>query len=162
MGELRYSVMVLPRHADGSLLLQSWTNKTGGVITDGFGSFYSANENSKDTAERVFTETFGTIDHALFMAAQLQYHINKPSGLVDLRVSVYFAHTKSELPLAEHISWFLPSQIPYDQIHPATGKWLPLLLTERTATLRATIEVEQPGDHTTGTVTQFKVANEKA
>ncbi len=52
--------------------------------------------------------------------------------------------------------WFTPGDVPYGQMHPATGKWLPLLLAGRML-VEATVKVYQPGDHTKGEVTEFTI-----
>ena len=153
MNDKRYSVMVLPRREDGGILLQSWTTEDG-TTTDGFGSFYQADEDPKQTAEKVMAE-FG-IKAQLAEVARLQYFMDKPTGLVDLKIAIYFANIKEEPSLQEQMHWFAPDDIPYAQIHPATGKWLPLLLAGQIP-LRATIKVHQPGHHTKGKVTEFTV-----
>ena len=54
------------------------------------------------------------------------------------------------------MQWFAPSEIPYLQIHEATGKWLPIILNKPDL-LTATIKVAQPGNHTAGKVTEFTI-----
>lgn len=152
---VRHSVMVLPRRTDGSILLQSWTNEQG-TVTDGFGSFYQAGEDPKQTAQKVLATNFDT-KALLTEAARLQYFITKPTGLVDLKVTVYFAAVAEDLKLQETMQWFVPSDVPYARMHDATGKWLPVIL-EHSRLLVATIRVEQPGDHTKGKVTEFTVS----
>lgn len=153
MNDKRYSVMVLPRRSDGSILLQSWTTDEG-ATTDGFGSFYQANEDPKQTAEKVLSEF--AIKARLNEAAKLQYFMDKPTGLVDLKITVYFADIDAEPWLQEQMHWFAADEVPYGQIHPATGKWLPLLLGGKVP-LRAAVKVHQPGHHAKGKVTEFTV-----
>lgn len=151
MSDTRQSIMILPRRPDGSLLLQTWTNEQG-TITDAFGSFYAIDENPEQIAQREL-KSFD-IQAQLSEVAHLQYFINKPTGLVDLRLTVYFADITDEPPLRPTMHWFAPADIPYKEMHPATGKWLPLLLDGHVP-LQATVHVEQKGDHTTGVVTDF-------
>ena len=153
VNDKRYSVMVLPRRQEGSILLQSWT-KEDGVVTDGFGSFYQAGEDSMQAASKVMAE-FG-IKAQLVEAARLQYFMDKPTGLVDLKIVVYFADIEDDPSLQEQMHWFASDDVPYNQMHPATGKWLPLLLAGQVP-LKATIKVHQPGHHTKGKVTDFAV-----
>ena len=143
--------MILPRRENGEVLLQSWTNAEATII-DGFGSFYRADEGSEETAQRVLGEW--DIKARLTKAAQLQYYINKPTGLVDLRITIYFADVTADPPMRKTMQWFKPTGIPYAQMHPATGKWLPLLLNGQVP-LEATVKVNQQGDHTKGIVTEF-------
>src|SRR5438552_2068242 len=112
MGEQRYSVMILPRRQEGSVLLQTWKTDQG-TVTDGFGSFYQAGEDPKQTAAKVLDE-FG-IHAQLAEAARLQYFMDKPTGLVDPKITIYFADIKEEPPLQEQMHWFAPSNIPYAQ-----------------------------------------------
>ncbi|HSX30326.1 MAG TPA: NUDIX hydrolase [Candidatus Saccharimonadales bacterium] len=153
MNDKRYSVMILPRRQDDSLLLQSWTNEDG-TVTDGFGSFYQANEDPKQTAAKELGKF--EIKAQLSEVARLQYFMDKPTGLVDLKITIYFADIEEEPLLQEQMHWFAPDDVPYAQIHPATGKWLPLLLAGQIP-LKATIKVHQPGHHTKGKVTEFTV-----
>lgn len=156
MPDQRYSVMVLPvRH--GKLLLQSFV-KDGQQAWDGFGRFYQAGETPKETAVRVFADNFmQAIDPArLVQRAQLQYFIDKSEGLVDLKITIYFAEVTSGSIEAENTEWFELSNIPYKQMHQATGKWLPILLG-KPELLKATIRVNQPGDHTSGEVSEFTI-----
>lgn len=152
MSEKRYSVMVLPRRDDGGILLQSWTNERG-TITDGFGSFYQEGESPGQTAQRVLAEDLN-VHVPVDEVARLQYFMDKPTGMVDLQVTVYFAVVTADTPLPEAAGWFMPSDVPYAQMHPATAKWLPMLLDGQVP-LKATIKVNQQGDHTTGKLTEF-------
>lgn len=154
MSDDRYSVMVIPHRKDGSILLQTWTNEQD-TVTDGFGSFYQAGEAPRQTAKKVLTEDFN-IQGNFTEVARLQYFIDKPTGLVDLKITIYFADVTEEPSLQEQMHWFTPGDVPYAQMHPATGKWLPLLLNGQVPLL-ATIKVHQPGDHTKGVVTEFTV-----
>jgi hypothetical protein len=154
MSDERYSIMILPRRKNGNILLQTWTNDKG-TITDGFGSFYQVDEDSQVIAQNVLTENLG-IEAEFTKAARLQYFIDKPTGLVDLKITVYFADIEQEPSLQEQMYWFAAIDVPYVQMHPATGKWLPLILSGHTPLL-ATIKVHQPGDHTAGQVTSFVV-----
>ena len=154
MPDVRYSVMILPRRSDGSILLQSWT-KESVITTDGFGSFYQPDDDPEQTAQRELTKNFG-IEAALTKAAQLQYYMDKPTGLVDLKITIYFADVKEYPKLQKQMHWFAPSDIPYPQMHDATSNWLPIIL-EKPELLTATIKVSQPGDHTAGKVTEFTV-----
>lgn len=157
MPDKRYSVMVLPRDND-SVLLQSFTDDAGAITWDGFGSFYTANDQPLETALKVSLDNFGaTINPAsLHERAKLRYLINKSSGLVDLHITIYFADVSPNHQTAQQTHWFDQGGIPYAHMHPATGKWLPIIL-EGSKQLTATIKVEQPGDHTTGEVTDFIV-----
>jgi hypothetical protein len=103
MPNVRYSVMILPRRSDGSILLQSWTKK-GITTTDGFGSFYQPNENPKQIAKKELANNFG-ITAILTRAAQLQYLMDKPSGLVDLKITIYFADVKENPNLQKQMHW---------------------------------------------------------
>jgi hypothetical protein len=154
MTDKRFSIMVLPRREDGSILLQTWTDEHG-IITDGFGSFYHEHKNLLETVQKVLVEKIN-IKAQLVKAAKLQYFIDKPSGLVDLEVTVYFADVVEEIKNSKEMHWYTADDIPYEQMHPATEKWLPLLLNGNT-TLRATIKVDQPGHHATGRVIEFLV-----
>jgi hypothetical protein len=154
MSDMRYSIMILPRHKDGSILLQTWTNDKG-TTTDGFGSFYQPDEDPQETARKELTKNFG-IEAEFTLAARLQYFMDKPTGLVNLKITIYFADFKEEPSLQEQMQWFAPNKVPYKRMHPATGKWLPLVLSGHTPLL-ATIKVHQPGDHTAGQVTSFVV-----
>lgn len=154
MPDVRYSVMILPRRSDGSILLQSWT-KEGVTTTDGFGSFYQPNENPEQIAKKELADNFG-IEAILTRAAQLQYFMDKPTGLVDLKITIYFADVEKTPNLQQQMHWFAPNDIPYSQMHEATGKWFPIIL-EKPELLTATIKVSQPGDHNTGKVTEFTI-----
>jgi len=154
MSDIRYSVMILPRRSDGKILLQTWTEE-GITTTDGFGSFYLIHEDPKQVARNEITRRFN-IKVVLTEAASLQYFIDKPTGLVDLKVIVYFADITDDKILEERMHWFASSDIPYSQMHEATRKWLPIILENHTQ-LKATIMVAQPGDHTSGKVTEFTV-----
>ena len=153
MNDKRYSVMVLPHRQDGSILLQTWETENG-TVTDGFGSFYQEGEDPEQTAAKVLEES--SIQAQLHKVARLQYFMDKPTGLVDLKITIYFADIEKEPALQEQMHWFAPDDIPYKQIHPATGKWLPLLLGGHIP-LKATIKVYQPGHHTKGKVTAFTI-----
>ena len=155
MSDIRYSVMALPRRKDNRILLQSWT-KENVTITDGFGSFYHPDENPEQIAKRELAGNFG-IEATLTKAAELQYFMDKPTGLIDLKVTVYFADVMEDPKLQQQMCWFSPSDIPYSQMHDATGKWLPIIL-EKPELLTATIKVSQPGNHTAGKVTEFTVS----
>ncbi|HSX05374.1 MAG TPA: NUDIX hydrolase [Candidatus Saccharimonadales bacterium] len=155
MPDKRYSVMILPRRNDGSILLQTWT-KEGKTITDGFGSFFQPGDDPEQIAQHELTEQFG-IKADLTQAAQLQYFMDKPTGLVDLKITVYFADVTGNPILQEQMHWFAPSDIPYSQMHEATGKWLPIIL-KMPELLTATIKVAQPGHHTAGKVIEFTVS----
>ncbi len=155
MPDKRYSVMVLPRRSDGNILLQTWT-KEGKTTTDGFGSFFQPGDDPEQIAQKELTEQFG-IKATLTQAAQLQYFMDKPTGLVDLKLTVYFADVTEDPRLQEQMHWFAPSDIPYSQMHEATGKWLPIII-EKPGLLTATIKVSQPGDHTVGKVTEFTIS----
>ncbi|MCW1908196.1 MAG: hypothetical protein KIH63_002535 [Candidatus Saccharibacteria bacterium] len=157
MPEKLKSVMLLPKN-ENRLLLQSFTNPDGVVTWDGFGSFYSSEEDPASTAERVFKEYFkSTALHVrLKERARLNYLIDKPSGLVDLDVTVYFVDIDSSLPIPDHTKLFASENIPYAQMHQATGKWLPLLL-EGSESINAQIKLKQSSDHTIGMVTEFTV-----
>jgi hypothetical protein len=152
MPDVRYSVMVLPRRKDGNILLQTWANKSG-TTTDGFGSFYQFDEEPMQIAQKELAEHFN-VKAKLTEAARLQYFMNKPTGLVDLKITIYFADITETPVMQEQMRWFAPSDIPYKQMHEATGKWLPIIL-ESPELLTATIRVDQPGDHTVGKVTEF-------
>jgi len=155
MSEKRKSVMVLPINGD-KILLQSFKNLDGNLVWDGFGSFYQIEENPEVTANNVFIKNFRTklSSEHLIKRARLNYQINKPNGLIDLDVTVYFAVVEHDLHLPDRAKWFMTSKIPYTNMHEATGMWLPLLLT-RTDNVEAQIKVEQPADHTEGKVTEF-------
>lgn len=153
ISEHRYSIMILPRREDGRILLQTWDTEHG-VITDGFGSFYQPDEDPAQIAQNELAKF--DITTQLTEAARLQYFMNKPTGLVDLKITIFFADILEEPELQEQMHWFTPSEVPYDQMHPATGKWLPLLLNGQVP-LKATIKVDQPGHHTQGTITEFTV-----
>ena len=156
MPEKRYSVMVLP-NANGKLLLQSFESD-GQTIWDGFGGFYVSGDDPKKTAQKVFFDSFkqSINPETLVRRAKLKYFISKPSGLVDLDISIYFANLADTSLSTKKTKWFNTSNIPYDQMHVATGKWLPLLL-KKPELFKATIRVDQPGDHTKGIVTEFTV-----
>jgi hypothetical protein len=91
----------------------------GGIVTDGFGSFYQADEDPKQTAAKELSK-FG-VKALLTEVARLQYFMDKPTGLVDLKITIYFADIEEEPSLQEQMHWFSPGDIPYVQIHPATG-----------------------------------------
>jgi hypothetical protein len=158
MPDVRYSVMVLPKRAS-SILLQSFTNDEGGIIWDGFGCFYKLGDNPLKVALQVFSNNFksGLDSRSLHQTADLNYFINKPDGLVDLRISVYFADTDDELAVTGQMDWFDQDDVPYNHMHPATAKWLPIILVKPAELLTATVKAEQPGHHTTGKVTSFVV-----
>jgi hypothetical protein len=149
--------MVLPMHND-TILLQSFTDDMGGVIWDGFGSFYAPTDTPLATAIEVFSDIFKLTPSAdsLHEAASLNYFIRKSTGLVDLHITVYFADADDKLVITGQMTWFNQNEIPYKQMHPATGKWLPIVL-KSSEPVDATIKVEQLGDHTTGKVTAFVV-----
>lgn len=154
MPDKRYSVMVLPKLKD-KLLLQSF-EKDGDTTWDGFGSFYDGDDDPKETAQKVFEDSFADKigDNRLVERAKLKYFIHKSTGLVELDITVYFAFPVDASLKRENSEWFDTANIPYSQMHPATGRWLPLLLKD-TALLKAVISIEQPGDHTKGIVTEF-------
>jgi hypothetical protein len=106
MNDKRYSIMVLPRRQDGSILLQSWANEDG-IVTDGFGSFYQPDEDPKQAAAKVLSK-FG-VKARLVESARLQYFMDKPEGMVDLKITVYFAQIEEEPVLQEHMHWFASS-----------------------------------------------------
>lgn len=146
--------MMLPRRPNGDILLQSWT-KDGTTTTDGFGSFYQPGDDPKQIAQKELSEKCSTRAN-LVEAANLQYFMDKPTGLVDLKITIYFADIAEEPILQEQMHWFAPDAIPYSQMHEATGKWLPIIL-KHPALLRATVKISQPGHHTAGKVTEFTV-----
>lgn len=154
MAEKRYSVMVLP-FSKGKILLQSFENK-GETVWDGFGSFYSNSDSPEATAQKVFADKFkqNIRPEDLIVRANLQYLISKPSGLVDLEITIYFANVADTSLGGDNLKWFDDSNIPYEQMHIATGKWLPVIL-KRPELLKAIVRVDQPGDHTKGAVTEF-------
>ncbi len=152
MSEKRYSVMILPRSKDGGILLQSLVDKSTTTM-DGFGSFYQPKEEPLKTANLVMNDYFDT-GAQLTEAARLRYLINKPSGMVHLKVTVYFANIAETLKLQRNMYWFQPNDIPYKEMHPATGKWLPLIINQ-SGLLTATVKINQPEDHTSGKVTEF-------
>ncbi len=146
--------MVLP-NADGKVLLQSFESN-GQTIWDGFGCFYSSGEDPKKTAQKVIFDSFKlSLDtEALVERAILKYFITKPTGLVDLEITVYFANLADASLSSNNIKWFDNLNIPYGQMHVATGKWLPIIL-KKPELLKAVVQVDQPDDHTQGTVTEF-------
>lgn len=156
MTEQRYSVMVLP-YIENKLLLQSFSDD-GQTIWDGFGSFYQKGEDSKVTAQKVFVENFNSDIklHNLTERAQLTYFITKPTGTVELKVTVYLAEVKSINIDNKKMKWFESTAIPLSHMHPATVKWLPGLLQDASY-LNGIIRVDQPGNHTKGTVTEFTI-----
>jgi hypothetical protein len=156
MADKRYSVMIL-HWAAGKVLLQS-LESDGKTAWDGFGSFYSANDSAKETALQVFVDNFkdNMKLEGLVEKAKLKYIIDKPSGLVDLDTTIYFANVGDKSLDSKNAKWFEVSQIPYAQMHAATSKWLPILI-EKKALVTATIRVDQPGGHTQGSVAEFTV-----
>ncbi len=157
MSDIRYSVMVLPR-ADNKILLRSFNDDEGGVHWDGFGSFYKVSNAPDATAVDVYSENFNTAlsPGSLNNVADLTYFIDKPTGLVELHVTVYFADSDDDLTINAEMMWFDQTQIPYLQMDESTGKWLPIVI-KNTKLLTAMIKVEQSGDHTSGRVTDFIV-----
>ena len=157
MSEKRKSVMVLPITGN-QILLQSFTNPDDSIIWDGFGRFYTNKEDPISTAEAVSLDYFKSISLPIKLdeRARLNYFIEKPGGMVNLDVTVYTAETDIGLQMPDHAKWFTIGEIPYVQMHQATGKWLPLLLS-RSEHIDAKIKVEQLTDHTAGVVTEFTV-----
>lgn len=156
MSDKRSSVMVLPVVGDKVLL--QWFESKGQTMWDGFGSFYPNDNDSKVTAQKVFADSFkqSISPENLVERAKLKYYISKPSGLVDLDITIYFANLTTTSLSGKNTKWFDETNIPYSQMHVATGKWLPVLM-KKPDLLKATLRVDQPGDHTNGTVTEFTV-----
>lgn len=156
--------MVLPCHVD-TILLQSFTNDDNVTIWDGFGTFHTHSDNPEDVALKVLHDILGTeFAGKLDKAAELHYEIRKlkktVGETVQLTVSVFFAAMPSLPPMTVSQAWFKTDQIPYASMHPATAKWLPLILQKQNllqehGLLTASIVVEQPGDHTSGKVIEF-------
>jgi len=157
MSNIRYSIMILPRHAN-SILLRKFTDNVGQPTYDGFGSFYKESELPDEVAHRVLEENLQTklSSQVVRKAAELKYYINKPTGLVDLNITVYFADISDYQDNAEVMQWFELTEIPYTQMHQATQKWLPVVLT-LPELLKATVHIEQPDGHATGTVSEFTI-----
>lgn len=154
---MRYSVMILPKKPE-AVLLQSFTDDSGAVTWDGFGSFYETDQQPMVVAEEVFKAAFEATPKAdaWHEVAHINYFINKPTGLVDLRTIIYFADWGASLVSPPAFRWFGLADIPYQRMHPATGKWLPLVL-QGGGLLTARVSVEQPGHHAAGRVTEFSV-----
>ena len=154
MSDKRSSVMVLPV-VGGKVLLQ-WFKNNGQTIWDGFGSFYLNGNDSKVTAQKVFADTFkeSISPENLVERAKLKYYISKPSGLVDLDITIYFANLTTTSLSGKNTKWFNETNVPYNQMHVATGKWLPILM-KKPELLKAILRVDQDGDHTKGVVIEF-------
>jgi hypothetical protein len=84
--------------------------------------------------------------------------MDKPNGLVYLKITVYFADVKVDPKLQEQMHWFASSDIPYSQMHEVTGQWLTPILEKKPGVLTAIIRVSQPGDHTVDKVTEFVIS----
>lgn len=148
--------MVLP-YAGEKVLLQSF-EKDGTIVWDGFGSFYVNGDDPKKIAQKVFLDSFKqNLDlEALVERAKLKYFIRKPAELVDLDITIYFANLADTSLSIKNTEWFNSLSIPYDKMHVATGKWLPVLL-QKPELLKASVRIDQPGDHTKGAVTGFEI-----
>ncbi len=158
MSKQKFSIMLLPMNK-GKLLLQSFIYEKDEKTWDGFGSFYNDKKEIGMVAKTVYEQYFmNEISLESFKErAKLNYLIDKPSGVVDLRVTVFLIELPMNSDVPQNCTWFEQEDIPYNKMHPATAMWLPEILGGNGDTVHADICVSQPKTHNKGIVTKFSL-----
>lgn len=124
--------VVYPRRDDGALLFAMKTRKIGEGCWNGYGGGKEGEETIEETAVRELEEESGLIvriEDLEKIAVQRAYSHKSDGRVVFALVHFYVARNCTgevkETPEMITPTWFLPHEIPWDELMPADKLWLP-------------------------------------
>ncbi len=150
---MRDTSLVYPIRSDGAVLLGRKRRGMGYGKWNGFGGKIEAGETMRECAVRELFEECGLAADPASLELAADLYFCQPSDMTWSHAGVvYLARSWRGEPRASgemEPRWFLPGELPYEEMWEADKIWLPMVLAGKR--LRGTVYFAEDGDHVTET-----------